>query len=77
MGDVQMENLQAFSNTRLRSSKKMIEAKYTTFLMEMSFICIRMKNHFDIKGWALNLILMQRPGELGNDLLVLEILVDA
>ena len=28
----------------------------------MSFICMRMKNHFHIKGWALNLVLMQRPG---------------
>ena len=28
----------------------------------MIFICIRMKNHFDIKGWGLNLVLMQRPG---------------
>ena len=28
----------------------------------MSFICMRMKNHFHIKGWALNLVLIQRPG---------------
>ena len=27
----------------------------------MSFICMRMKNHFHIKGWALNLVLIQRP----------------
>ena len=26
------------------------EAKCTTFLVKMSFICIRMKNHFHIKG---------------------------
>ena len=39
------------------------EAKYTTFLVEMSFICMRMKNHFHIKGWALNLVLIQRLGE--------------
>ena len=28
----------------------------------MSFICMRMKNHFHIKGWAPNLVLIQRPG---------------
>ena len=28
----------------------------------MSFICMRMKNHFHIKGWAPNFVLMQRPG---------------
>ena len=26
------------------------EAKCTTFLMKMSFICVRMKSHFHIKG---------------------------
>ena len=38
------------------------EAKCTTFLAKMSFICMRMKNDFHIKGWALNLVLKQRPG---------------
>ena len=38
------------------------EAKCTTFLDKMSFICMRMKNHFHIKGWALNLVLIQRSG---------------
>ena len=38
-------------------------AKCTTFLVKMSFICVRMNTHFHIKGWALNLVLMQRPGE--------------
>ena len=42
------------------------EAMCTTFLVEKSFICMRMKNHFHIKGWALHLVLIQRPGELGN-----------
>ena len=28
----------------------------------MSFICMRMKNYFHIKGWALHLVLIQRPG---------------
>ena len=32
------------------------EAKGTTFLVKMSFICMWMKNHFHIKGYALNLI---------------------
>ena len=36
------------------------EAKCTTFLVKMSFF-MRMKNHFHIKGWALNLVLIQRP----------------
>ena len=30
--------------------------------MSPSFICMRMKNHFHIKGWALKLVLIQRPG---------------
>ena len=38
------------------------EAKCTNFHVKMSFICMRMKNHFHIKGWALNLVLIQRPG---------------
>ena len=39
------------------------EAKCTIFLSKMTFICMRMKNSFHIKGWALNLVLIQRPGE--------------
>ena len=38
------------------------EAKCTTFLVKMSFICMRMKNHFHIEGWAFHLALIQRPG---------------
>ena len=38
------------------------QAKCTTFLVKMSFICMRMKNHFHIKGSALNLVLIQRSG---------------
>ena len=38
------------------------EAKCTTFLVKMSFTYMRMKNHFHIKGWTLNLVLIQRPG---------------
>ena len=38
------------------------ETKCATFLVKMSFTCMRMKNHFHIKGQALNLVLIQRPG---------------
>ena len=38
------------------------EAKCTAFLMKMSFIWVKMKIHFQIKGWALDLVLIQRPG---------------
>ena len=38
------------------------EARCTTFLVQMSFICMRMKNDFHIKGWAPTLVLKQRPG---------------
>ena len=39
------------------------EAKCKTFLVKMSFIYMRMKNNFHIKGLALNLVLIQRHGE--------------
>ena len=39
------------------------EAKCTNFLAKISFIWMRMKHHFHIKGWALNRVLIQRPGE--------------
>ena len=45
------------------------EARCTTFLVKMNFICMRMKNHFHIKGWASTLVLKQRRGELENGLL--------
>ena len=51
-------------NSPLPSSKNphfRNEAKCTTFLVKMSFICMRMKSHFHIKDWALNLLLIQRP----------------
>ena len=38
------------------------EVRCSTFLVEMSFICMRMKTHFHIKGEAPNLVLVQRPG---------------
>ena len=39
------------------------EARCTTFLVKMSFISMKMKNDFHIKGWARTLVLKQRPEE--------------
>ena len=47
------------------------EARCTTFLVKTSFICMRMKNNFHIKGWAPTLV---GPGELGNGLLALDLI---
>ena len=52
-------------NRPLQSSKNphfQNEAWCTTFLVKMSFICMRMKNDFHIKGWAPILVLKQKPG---------------
>ena len=38
------------------------EAKCTTVLVKTRLISMRIKNHFHIKGWALKLVLIQRPG---------------
>ena len=38
------------------------EAKCTTVLVKTPLISMRIKNHFHIKGWALKLVLIQRPG---------------
>ena len=38
------------------------EARCSIFLVKMSFICMRMKNDFHIKGRASTLVLKQRPG---------------
>ena len=38
------------------------EARCTTFFVKMSFICMRMKKDFHIKGWTPTLVLKQRPG---------------
>ena len=38
------------------------EARYTTFHVKMSFICMRMENDFHIKGLRPTLVLKQRPG---------------
>ena len=54
----------AVSNRPLPSSKNprfQNEARCITFLVKMSFICMKMKNHFHIKGWAPTLVLKQRP----------------
>ena len=55
----------AVSNRPLPSSKNphfQNEARCTIFLVKMSFICMRMKNDFHIKGWAPTVVLKQRPG---------------
>ena len=57
------------ANRPLASSKNphfQNEARCTTFLVKMSFICMRMKNDFHIKGWAPTLVLKQRPGGTGQ-----------
>ena len=52
-----------FFNTPFPSSKKshfQNEAKCETFVVKMSFICIIIKNHFHINGFALSLALKVR-----------------
>ena len=52
-----------FKNTPFPSSKKshfQNEAKCETFVVKMSFICIIIKNHFHINGFALSLALKVR-----------------
>ena len=60
MGNVKLVNrsLPSSKNPHFQN-----EARCTTFLVEMSFICMRIKNDFHIKGWAPTLVLKQRPGE--------------
>ena len=54
------------TGSRLRQIGHFRVPKTLTFKMrpsaQMSFICMRMKNHFHIKGWALNLFFIQRSG---------------
>ena len=57
--------LQTGKNRPLSRSKNSLfqnEAKCTTFLVEMSFICVRMTNHFHIQDCALHFVLIQKPG---------------
>ena len=49
------------------------EAKCKTFVVKMSFICIIIKNHFHINGFALSLTFKVRFLELGNGLLLLSV----
>ena len=48
------------------------EAKCTTFLVKMSFICMRMKYHFISKAVHLTSFWYRGPGELGNGPFVLK-----
>ena len=68
--------LQTGKNRPLPSSKNPLfqnEAKCTNYLVEMNFICVRITNHFHIQGWALNLVLIERPQ--GNSEMAYEILL--
>ena len=52
-------------NSPLTSSKNphsRNEARCITFVVKISFICMRMKNDFHTKGWAPTLVLKQMPG---------------
>ena len=51
---------QGLNRRRCKSQFKVL--KGTSFLVKMIFICKRMKTHLRIKGWALKLVLIQRPG---------------
>ena len=42
------------------------EAKCKTFVRKMSFMCIKIKNHFQINGFALSLTLKQRLEATGK-----------
>ena len=46
----------SFKNSRFQN-----EIKCKTFLLKMTFICLRIKHHFRINGFALNSTLKQRP----------------
>ena len=66
------EHFLCHPNRPLPSSKNphfQNEARCTTFLVKMSFICMRIKEGFHIKGWAPTLVWNRGPGELWNGLL--------
>ena len=44
--------------------KKTLTFKPEAFLVKTNFICMRMKNHFDINDYALSLALKQRLGTI-------------
>ena len=45
--------------------------------VQMNFICMRMKNHFHIKGWAVNLVVIQRPGRTRKWLIPVKLILCA
>ena len=60
-----MTQITAQANRPFPSSKAFHfqnEAKYETFVVKMSYICVRIKNHFHINGFAICLALKQRLG---------------
>ena len=56
----QKRNMRQFAVSDFKN--KPSEAKCRTFLVIMSFICMRIKNHFHINGFAFSLALKQRLG---------------
>ena len=52
-----------------RNSSYQNETKCKSFLVKMSFICMRIKNHFRIISFAVSLALKLRLEQLRNDLL--------
>ena len=50
-----------------KNSRFQDEAKGKTFLVKMSFICMRMKSHLHINRFALRLALKQRLGQLERE----------
>ena len=53
---------QLYNRPRSKNPYFQNEARCTTFLVKMSFICMKTKNDIHIKGGAPTLVLKQRPG---------------
>ena len=46
---------------KFESMQFLLLVKCKTFLVKISYICMSMKNHFQVKGLADNVVLIQRP----------------
>ena len=57
---VQLRSIRQASSTGSKKSHFQNESKCETFVVKMSFICIIIKNHFHINGFALSLALKVR-----------------
>ena len=49
-----------------QNTQKTFKAYFKTLLVKISFICMRIKNHFYIKGFELSLTLKRRLGATGK-----------